>query len=111
MKNQYPFSNIIGVDVSKAKLDFAFDDDKHRGAIGHSGSIENSEEQIVQQLLEAIEHPDSTIVVKATGGYEELLVSVLHQHNIAPAVFLGSPRANNITGQTLNVDGGQVMHW
>ena len=26
------------------------------------------------------------------------------------AVFLASFRANNITGQTLNVDGGQVMH-
>jgi len=26
------------------------------------------------------------------------------------AVFLASPRAHNITGQTLNVDGGQVMH-
>ncbi|MCO6456499.1 MAG: SDR family oxidoreductase [Pirellulaceae bacterium] len=29
----------------------------------------------------------------------------------ALAVFLASPRARNITGQTLNVDGGQVMHW
>ncbi|MCH5375371.1 MAG: SDR family oxidoreductase [Planctomycetes bacterium] len=28
----------------------------------------------------------------------------------AMAVFLASPRAQNITGQTLNVDGGQVMH-
>ncbi len=27
------------------------------------------------------------------------------------AVFLASPMAENITGQTLNVDGGQVMHW
>jgi NAD(P)-dependent dehydrogenase (short-subunit alcohol dehydrogenase family) len=27
----------------------------------------------------------------------------------ALAVFLASPRANNITGQTMNVDGGQVM--
>jgi NAD(P)-dependent dehydrogenase (short-subunit alcohol dehydrogenase family) len=27
------------------------------------------------------------------------------------AVFLASDRAKNITGQTLNVDGGQVMHW
>lgn len=26
------------------------------------------------------------------------------------AAFLASPRAQNITGQTLNVDGGQVMH-
>ncbi len=29
----------------------------------------------------------------------------------ALAVFLASPRARNITGQTLNVDGGFVMHW
>ncbi len=29
----------------------------------------------------------------------------------ALAVFLASPRAANITGQTMNVDGGQVMHW
>ena len=29
----------------------------------------------------------------------------------AMAVFLASPRAGNITGQTINVDGGQVMHW
>lgn len=26
------------------------------------------------------------------------------------AVYLASPHALNITGQTLNVDGGQVMH-
>lgn len=29
----------------------------------------------------------------------------------ALAVFLASPFAQDITGQTLNVDGGQVMHW
>lgn len=29
----------------------------------------------------------------------------------AMTVFLASPQAKNITGQTLNVDGGQVMHW
>jgi NAD(P)-dependent dehydrogenase (short-subunit alcohol dehydrogenase family) len=29
----------------------------------------------------------------------------------AMAVFLASPRAENVTGQTINVDGGYVMHW
>jgi NAD(P)-dependent dehydrogenase (short-subunit alcohol dehydrogenase family) len=29
----------------------------------------------------------------------------------AMAIFLASPRAQNITGQTVNVDGGFVMHW
>jgi NAD(P)-dependent dehydrogenase (short-subunit alcohol dehydrogenase family) len=29
----------------------------------------------------------------------------------AMAVFLASDRAKNVTGQTVNVDGGQVMHW
>jgi NAD(P)-dependent dehydrogenase (short-subunit alcohol dehydrogenase family) len=29
----------------------------------------------------------------------------------AMAVFLASPRAWNVTGQTINVDGGYVMHW
>ena len=27
------------------------------------------------------------------------------------AVFLASPLGKNITGQTINVDGGFVMHW
>jgi NAD(P)-dependent dehydrogenase (short-subunit alcohol dehydrogenase family) len=29
----------------------------------------------------------------------------------ALAVFLASPLAQNVTGQTINVDGGYVMHW
>jgi NAD(P)-dependent dehydrogenase (short-subunit alcohol dehydrogenase family) len=29
----------------------------------------------------------------------------------AMAVFLASARADNVTGQTINVDGGYVMHW
>ena len=29
----------------------------------------------------------------------------------AMTVFLASARANNVTGQTINVDGGFVMHW
>lgn len=33
------------------------------------------------------------------------------QDMAAMAVFLASPQAKNITGQTVNVDGGFVMHW
>ena len=35
-----------------------------------------------------------------------------HPEDIAAlAVFLASEKARNITGQTMNVDGGQIMHW
>ena len=81
MKKQYGFSQFVGVDVSKAKLDFAFADGKQ------SWKIKNDQEQIVSQLIGRIENPQATIVVmEATGGYEELLVTLLHQHQIAVAV-------------------------
>jgi transposase len=81
VKEQYPFSQFVGVDVSKAKLDFTFADGKQ------TLSIDNTQEQIVSELIGRIENPCSTIVVmEATGGYEELLVTQLHQHKIALAV-------------------------
>jgi len=81
MKDQYSFSQFLGVDVSKAKLDFALADGKQ------TWSIKNTEEEIVRELIGRMENPQTTIVVmEATGGYEDLLVTLLHQHNIALAV-------------------------
>jgi transposase len=81
MKDQYPFSHVVGVDVSKNKLDVALGDDQQ------TLSIKNNAEQIVRQLIGRIDDPESTIVVlEATGGYENLLVTLLHQHQIALAV-------------------------
>ncbi len=82
MKNRdYPFTQFVGVDVSKAKLDFAFDDGKA------SRQIKNTEKQIVDQLIANIADPQQTIVVmEATGGYENLLISLLARHHIAFAV-------------------------
>lgn len=78
---EYPFSRFVGVDVSKAKLDFSFADGKQ------SLSIKNTDEKIVRKLIGAITDPQSTIVVmEATGGYESRLVTLLHQHKIALAV-------------------------
>ena len=68
----YPFTQFVGVDVSKAKLDFAFDDGKA------PQEIKNSEKQIVDQLIGKITDPQQTIVVmEATGGYERFLVDGL----------------------------------
>lgn len=76
-----PFSVIVGVDVSKFKLDFAFADGQE------TWSIDNTSPKIVAELSGRIKNPQTTLVVmEATGGYEELLVGLLHQHDIAVAV-------------------------
>jgi transposase len=76
-----PFSVIVGVDVSKFKLDFAFADGKE------TWSIDNTSPKIVAEIIGRIKNPQTTLVVmEATGGYEELLVGLLHQHHIAVAV-------------------------
>ena len=78
--HDYPFSQCVGVDVSKATLDFARADGKKPISIG------NTEEQIVGQLIAGIADRRSTIVVlEATGGYEDRLVTLLHRHDIAVA--------------------------
>jgi transposase len=86
IKTQYPFSQFVGVDISKATLDFAFVD----GTLNNgkqSFSIGNTEEQIVGELIGRIKNPQSTIVVmEATGGYEDRLVALLHQYEIPVAV-------------------------
>ena len=81
MNQQSPFSVVVGVDVSKAKLDFAFADGQE------TFSIDNTPPKIVAEPIGRIKNPKATIVVmEATGGYEELLVTLLHQHDIAVAV-------------------------
>lgn len=76
-----PFSVIVGVDVSKFKLDFAFADGQE------TWTIDNTLPKIVAELIGRIKNPQGTLVVmEATGGYEELLVGLLHQHDIAVAV-------------------------
>ena len=81
MNDQSLFTEFLGVDVSKGKLDFAFADGKE------TWSIDNAQQPIVAELIGRIKNPLSTIVVmEATGGYEQALVTLLHQHHIAVAV-------------------------
>jgi transposase len=76
--SQQSFDYTIGVDVSKAKLDIALPNE--------SLTIENSAEAIKQQLVDRIQGDSVIVVMEATGGYENQLVSVLHKNGIALAV-------------------------
>lgn len=72
---------VIGVDVSKAKLDIAW------GSHGIPQTIENSSKEITRNLIAKIkDHAKTLIVMEGTGGYESLLVDLLHQENLALAI-------------------------
>ena len=81
MKDAYPFTRVVGVDVAKAKLDFVLDDGQQPIV------LDNTEEEIAGKLIGRIENPkDAIVVIEASGGYEDQLVTLLHQHEIALAV-------------------------
>ena len=69
----YRFTTVIGIDISKAKIDIANNQSKTVKTIG------NRKSELVR-WIKTIADPVSTIVVmEATGGYESLLVELLHQ--------------------------------
>ncbi len=79
MKNaSYSGCTIIGIDVSKDKLDVCNDHD--------SVTVSNSRREIVAWINSLDISNDTLVVMEATGGYESLLVSLLHEHGIALAV-------------------------
>ena len=75
----YAFSRFVGIDVSKGTLDIANADNR-------SATIGNTKKEINIWLNALIEAPTTIVVLEATGGYESLLVKLLHQRNIALAV-------------------------
>jgi transposase len=77
MKAQESFVYVVGVDVSKAKLDIALPNE--------SLTIKNNTAAI-QQLVDRIASDAVIVVMEATGGYENQLVQALHMHGIALAV-------------------------
>lgn len=75
------YKTVIGIDVSKAKLDVA------TGSQGTTNSLDNDRNSINQFLAKKIAQRDQTlVVVEATGGYERLLVELLHAAKVAVAV-------------------------
>ena len=78
MKTVDYFSCVVGVDVSKAKLDVALE--------GETMTFKNTRTAILESLIGRIDSETTIVVMEATGGYEGLLVKLLHEHNVALAV-------------------------
>ncbi len=81
----------LGVDVVVRQHQHREADFRRGRCLGADGqetfSIDNTLQKIVTELIGRIQNPQATIaVMEATGGYEELLVGLLHQHDIAMAV-------------------------
>ena len=71
-----------------------------------------------QGRLPAVARAGSAALLGGPPALREALARRLRERGVAVAdtsadmvVFLSSARANQVTGQTINVDGGQVMHW
>lgn len=78
--SSYAFSKFIGIDISKNKLDIAC-------AAGQAVTTIGNDEREIKAWIQSLDETTNTIVVmEATGGYESLLVKLLHQHHLALAV-------------------------
>lgn len=81
MKNsEYRFTTVIGIDISKNKIDIA---DNQNSAVQ---TVANSKPKIDQWIKSIAKQSNVIVLMEATGGYESLLVERLHQHNIPLAV-------------------------
>lgn len=70
---QTGYDLVVGIDVSKAKLDIVL------GSQGSVETIDNTVPAVKKLIQEHITAPLKTlVVVEATGGYESLLVDSLH---------------------------------
>ena len=78
--SEYPFSKFIGIDISKDKIDIA----ELKGAAGKT--IGNNKKEICRWITSLKETSQTIVVMEATGGYESMLVKLLHEHQIALAV-------------------------
>ncbi len=77
---QSQFAQFVGVDVAKHKLDIAI--------VGRKGvvTIDNSEKAIMAWIEQLNASASTIVVMEATGGYEAMLVKLLHRENVALAV-------------------------
>ena len=77
---EYQSATVIGIDVSKNKIDVADNQGKAVKTVG------NNKKELSQWIKSIADRTKTIVVMEATGGYESLLVELLHQNQIALAV-------------------------
>jgi transposase len=87
---------LIGIDVSKDKLDIASSAAEGTIVIG------NTKREIVNWIRSLSQPRETLVVMEATGGYESLLVELLHEHSIALAVV--NPRQVRDFARGIGID-------
>lgn len=77
---QSQFTTVIGIDISKNKIDVADNQDSTVKTVG------NNNKELTQWINSIADKAVTIVVMEATGGYESLLVELLHKNDIALAV-------------------------
>ena len=78
--SEHSFSTFIGIDVAKNKVDIFEQKSQTFKTVG------NNKQEINNWIKTLTETEQTIVIMEATGGYESLLVDLLHQHNIALTV-------------------------
>ncbi len=73
-------TTVIGIDISKNKIDVADNQDSTAKTVG------NYTKELTQWINSIADKTVTIVVMEATGGYESLLVELLHKNDIALAV-------------------------
>lgn len=77
---QSQFTTVIGIDISKNKIDVA---DNQNSTVK---TVSNNNKELTQWINSIADKTVTIVVMEATGGYESLLVELLHKNDIALAV-------------------------
>lgn len=77
--SDYAFSAFIGIDVAKNKIDVFEQKSEAVKTVG------NNKSEIMSWIKTLTETDQTIVIMVATGGYESLLVDLLHQHSITLA--------------------------
>jgi transposase len=78
--SEYPFTTVIGIDVSKNKIDITDNQNPSVKTVG------NNKAELDLWIKSIADQTKVIVVMEATGGYESLLVERLHLRQIALAV-------------------------